>query len=323
MKAAYLTPCVTAFRQDGSLDLEAQSAVFDHLLRGGVDGVLALGSMGEFFALTAERRRELAEFSVTYIAGRMRVLVGTASMDFEETVALSRHALSVGADAVAVVSPYYVALSPEAMLAYYDELAARVEGPVYLYNYPERTGCDLPPETALEIRRRRPNVVGIKDSSGSAEHTLRFVKAIKPEYPDFEVFCGFDSYFPDVVRGGGDGAVGGLSNVFPGLAHAWVQSFRRGDEQAAGRIAAIVDRLMPLYGVGVPFIPQIKEAMRRRGVPLEAWCTFPISPPTAEDRIKIEQIVRDAGLPPERLPAGMGGGSNDGASGIGGGHGVD
>ena len=70
--------------------------------------MLVLGSMGEFFAMTAEQRRELTAFSVKHIAGRMKVLVGTASMDFEEAVALARHALSAGADAVAVISPYSV-----------------------------------------------------------------------------------------------------------------------------------------------------------------------------------------------------------------------
>lgn len=296
MKAAFMTPCVTAFHQDRSLDLESQAAVYDHLLRGGVDGVLVLGSMGEFFAMTAEQRRELTAFSVKHIAGRMKVLVGTASMDFEEAVALARHALSAGADAVAVISPYYVTLSPQAMLSYYDELAARVDGPIYLYNYPERTGYDLPPETVLELRRRHDNVVGIKDSSDNAEHTLRLIRAVKPHYPDFEVFCGFDSYFPEVVRGGGDGAIGGLSNIFPELAREWVQAFERDDDAEVERISRTIDRLMPLYGVGVPFIPQVKEAARLVGVPMEPWCAFPLAQSTAEESAKIQQIFHDAGV---------------------------
>lgn len=195
-----------------------------------------------------------------------------------------------------MISPYYVTLSPQAMLSYYDELSARVDGPIYLYNYPERTGYDLPPETVLELRRRHDNVVGIKDSSDNAEHTLRLIRAVKPHYPDFEVFCGFDSYFPEVVRGGGDGAIGGLSNIFPELAREWVQAFERDDDAEVERISRTIDRLMPLYGVGVPFIPQVKEAARLVGVPMEPWCAFPLAQSTAEESAKIQQIFHDAGV---------------------------
>ena len=106
MNARYMTPCVTAMHEDGSLDLKGHAAVYEHLIAGGVDGVLVLGSMGEFFSMRPEKRRELAQFSIRHIAGRVKVLIGTASMDFEETVSLSNDALKAGADAVAVISPY-------------------------------------------------------------------------------------------------------------------------------------------------------------------------------------------------------------------------
>lgn len=294
-KIAYMTPCVTAFHQNGSLDLEAQAAMYDHLLKGGVDGVLVLGSIGEFFAMSVEQRRELTAFSVRHIAGRIKVLIGTASMDFEEVVALSHDALAVGADAVAVISPYYMNLSNSDILNYYDELAKRIGGPMYLYNYPDRTGYNLSPEVVLEVRRRCANVLGIKDS-GTVEHALEMIRIVKSVYPDFEVYCGFDDGFPKVVHAGGNGTIGGLSNVCPALIHEWVEALRSGNAAEEQRVSEVVERLMDLYNVGSPFIPQIKEAVRQTGVPIGPWCTFPISVATSENSEKIRKIIQNTGL---------------------------
>ncbi|MEF9880427.1 MAG: dihydrodipicolinate synthase family protein [Clostridia bacterium] len=296
MNATFMTPCVTAFHEDGSLDFKAQAAVFDHLIQGGVDGVLVAGSMGEFFSLTLAQRYDLAEFSVSYIAGRIKVLLGTTSMNFEETVSLSQHALSIGADAVAVISPYYFKLTAADLERFYDELANRVAGSIYLYNYPERTNHDLTPVSALKLRQRHKNIIGIKDSAGSAEHTLRFVRAIKPVFPDFEVYCGFDSYFPDIVRGGGDGAIGGLSNAFPQLARKWVQAFHENNGTHVDDVSNQIEKLMPIYNVGVPFVPYIKEMMRLCGVPLTTCSSFPCPIPTMDECDQVRKLLYNAGF---------------------------
>lgn len=296
MRPKYLCPCVTAFKPDGSLDLAAQAAVYDWLIAGGIDGILVLGSMGEFFALTEEQRRELTEFSVNHIAGRAKVMVGTSAMRFEDTIRLSRHALKAGADSIAVISPYYLKLTQEELIAYYDRLADEVEGPLYLYNYPDRTVHSLDAETVLAIRRKHDNVVGIKDSASTAEHTIEIVKTVCPVYPDFEVYCGFDNFLPTVYAAGGTGAIGGLSNVAPTLLHQWCEAIGAGDEARLAALTAQVEKLMALYYVGMPFSPYVKEAVRLVGIPLDTRSTFPLPKVTAEDSAKAAAILKDAGI---------------------------
>lgn len=297
MRPKYLCPCVTAFHPDGSLDFAAQAAVYDSLIAGGIDGVLVLGSMGEFFALTDSQRRELTEFSVEHIAGRIKVMVGTNAMRFEETVQLSRHALQAGADSVAVISPYYMKLTQQELIAYYDRLADEVDGPLYLYNYPDRTVHDMDAETVLTIRQKHDNVVGIKDSAPTAEHTIGIVKTVCPEYPDFEVYCGFDNSLPAVYAAGGTGAIGGLSNVAPALIHQWCQAIGDGDASRQAALTAQVETLMGLYSVGMPLNSYIKEAVRLTGIPVQNVSTFPLPQATAEESARVAAILKDAGIP--------------------------
>ena len=293
-RASYITPCVTCLKADGSVDLKAQEKVYDHLIGGGMDGVLVLGSMGEFFTLTEAERRETAEHAVSYIHGRMRVLIGTASMNTAETLRLSRHALEKGADAVAVISPWYLKLAPEDLFRFYDGLAPQIPGKLMLYNYPDRTVHDIDAGLALRLRRRHDNIIGLKDSARSAEHTVDVVRTVQAEYPDFEVFCGYDNFMPDVIRAGGDGAIGGLSNIMPTLLRDWVRAFRDGDEAAQQACAKRVDALMPIYNLDTVFIPNVKGAMAEAGVDIPTRVSFPLAECGAEKRKEIRKFLEKA-----------------------------
>lgn len=296
MKASFITPCVTALESDSSIDFAGQAALFDHLIRGGVDGVLVLGSMGEFFALSLAQRKQIMEFSVDYISKRTKVIVGTTSMNFQETLMLSEHAFSNGADAVMVVLPYYLKVSSREMFRYYDLIADEINGPVYLYNYPDRTGNDLSPDIVLELCRRHANIIGIKDSTSNSQHTIQLIEAIKPEFPNFEVFCGFDSFFAEIVKAGGDGAIGGLSNVFPKLMHTWVETVRNEDNEQQESLHRCVEELMTLYKISDPFIPIIKATVRMVGVSIHPFSTFPLCVPNSKDVERIGSVLKHAGM---------------------------
>lgn len=291
MQAAYITPSITAFTPQGGLDLAAQGKLFDHLIDGGMDGILVLGSIGEFFALSIEDRRALAQFTVEYVAGRTQVLIGTGGMDAAETIALSNEVLEKGADGVVVISPYYFALDDAAVEAYYDRVARAVNGDVYLYNFPDRTGYDLSPAVTLRLLRKHRNIVGYKDTLAGSDHTRALIQAVKPEFPAFRIYCGFDDNFARTVLSGGDGCIGGLSNPFPALCAGWARAFREDDLAEVARMQRVVDRLMSIYGVGRPFVPFIKEAVRLCGVPVGPEATFPLPTPTQEQSGQIAEII--------------------------------
>lgn len=296
MKGSYITPAITALDEKGNLDHEALKALYDHLIKGGVDGILILGSIGEFFALSVETKKELIRLAVRHINKRTQLLVGTASMDVKETLELNRYALEQGADGVMVISPYYFWLSEANLEAYYDHVAGACPGDFYLYNFPDRTGYDLSPKVALNLVRRHQNIVGIKDTLSGMDHTRDMIKLIKPEFPDFKVYSGFDDNFAHNVLSGGDGCVAGLSNLAPELCSDWVKAVNQGDLDKTVQIQRIIDKLMSIYQVGKPFIPYIKKAMMLKGIPVKDFCTFPMLRANDEETRKLQSILEETGV---------------------------
>ena len=106
----YITPAVTPLNADGTIDEKGAEALYEHLIQGGVDGILILGSIGEFFAFSVEQKKRLISLAVEKVARRVPVIVGTADTVAGNVVSLSEYALREGADAVIVVPPYYFAL---------------------------------------------------------------------------------------------------------------------------------------------------------------------------------------------------------------------
>ncbi|MDF2988987.1 MAG: dihydrodipicolinate synthetase [Eubacterium sp.] len=276
MRCNYITPAITAFNEKKQLDREALEGLYDHLIRGGVDGILVLGSIGEFFAIPVESKKELIRLAIRHIDRRTKVLVGTASMDVNETVELSKYACEQGADGIVVISPYYFSLSNESIEEYYDLVAKECPGDLYLYNFPDRTGYDLSPEVTLKLLRKHKNIAGYKDTIPGMDHTRELIKLIKPEFPEFKIYSGFDDNFAHNVLSGGDGCIGGLSNLVPDICSSWVSAFRENDFDSVAGIQRKIDRLMDIYQVGKPFVPYIKKAMMLKGIPVKDYCSFPL-----------------------------------------------
>lgn len=294
--AKYITPAVTPFTPDGEIDAKGAEALYDRLVSGGVDAVLVLGSIGEFFAVPQERKRRLISLAVRKLAGRLPVIAGTSDMLFENVVDLSRFALSEGADAVIVVPPYYFRLEPEQIEAYYDALAEKVKGRIYLYNFPDRTGYSIPAGVVKNLALRHENIVGCKDTISGMDHTRELIKAVKPLRPDFEIYSGFDDNFAHNVLSGGDGCIAGLSNVAPEVCGGWAKAVNAADWTAAAEYQRKIDRLMDIYAVGSPFIPFIKRAVALRGLPVGSAVTFPFPEVTAEQEKALAGILAREGL---------------------------
>lgn len=294
--AKYITPAVTPLCPDGSIDEAGACALYEHLIAGGVDGILILGSIGEFFALTMEAKKALIDLAVRRVNHRIPVMVGVADMVFDRVTELARYALAAGADSVIAVPPFYFTLTPQSVERYYDELAAQVPGPLYVYNFPDRTGYSIPVDVIARLAAKHPNIVGCKDTIAGVDHTRELIKAVKPIRPDFEVYSGFDDNFAHNVLCGGDGCIGGLSNLVPEICSAWVRSVNAGDWQEAALLQQRIDRLMDIYAVGVPFVPYIKRAMVLRGILPSGAATFPLSTASDDDDARLAAILRRENL---------------------------
>lgn len=296
MNAAYLTPALTLFNQDGTLDLESQGRLFNNLIDQGIDGILVEGSSSEFFAMPMDQRREMARFAIETVAHRVKLIIGTSHMVADEIVSFSNFCLGSGADAVMILPPYYFHFDASALLQYYDRLAQQIHGNIYIYNFPDNTGYTISPQTVLSLAKIHPNIVGMKDTVSGMDHTRELIKAVKCYIPQFEIYSGFDDNFAHNVLAGGDGCIGALSNVVPEICAAWVRAFRENDLIGIAQGQQTVDRLMDLYTVRSPFLPVIKEACHLRGIAATSVGTFPMPNATVEDDAKILELLNREGV---------------------------
>ena len=288
---SYITPAVTPLLPDGQIDFESCEKLYHHLINGGVDGILILGSIGEFFGLTMEQKKELIQFAGRVIGGRVELIAGTTSMICDEIVELSRYALKAGADGVMVIPPYYFHFTEESVYEYYDGLAEAIPGDLYLYNFPDRTGYEITPRTVRRLAEKHENIVGIKDTISGVDHTRELIKQVKAVRPEFRIYSGFDDNFAHNVLCGGNGCIAGLSNLYPEVTSAWAKALREGDWKTAGRLQQKIDRLMDIYVVGKPFVPFIKEAMVMKGIIRYGTATRPMPEASKEQKEQLKRIL--------------------------------
>lgn len=296
MKARFLTPVVTAFTENGELDVQANKNIYDHLIEGGVDGIVLLGSTGEFFSIPLEQQKELIDLAIEHIDKRTTVYVGTSCMSIEDTIMMSNYAHHAGADAVMIISPYYFSLSDESIEYYYNQVAKATEAKIYLYNFPARTGYDLSPELTLRLVQNNSNIVGYKDTVMEMGHTRALISMMRTEYPEFDVLSGFAENFAHNVLCGGGGCIGGLSNLAPEVFAAWTKAVNDKDFDKIAEYQKVADVLMKLFGVGTPFVPIMKKAMVLRGIQMSDYCTKPLLQANEEQTKRINEIMVEANL---------------------------
>ena len=295
MNVNFYTPVVTAFDENGELDLQGNKNIYDHLIGGGIAGLLILGSSGEFYALNMEQKKTLIDLAVPYINKRAKVFFGTACDSMEETVELSNYALRAGADGVMLISPYYFTIDDASIEAFYDEAANKINGPLYIYNFPARTGYDVKPEIVLNLLRRHKNIVGLKDSVSEMGHTRSILTMVREEFPEFEVYCGFDENLIHNAACGGAGCIGALSNVYPELLVSWQEAVNRKDWDTAFALQKKVDLLMGIYDINPFFVGTLKKAMLLRGVRIKDCCKKPVLRTTESETGRLKAIMEQVG----------------------------
>ncbi|PWG59127.1 dihydrodipicolinate synthase family protein [Bifidobacterium catulorum] len=285
-------PSITITDEDGDLDLDLWGRHLDHLVEAGVDGVLIFGSIGEFFAFPLETKKRAVEFVVEHIAGRMDVLVGIGDTNIDDVVDFARFCKRTGVDALVAVSPYYFGPSDDAAERYFSAVCDATDLPVVLYNFPARTGNDLSPELVARLRKRHPNIVGIKDTVDTISHTRKVIASVRPIDPGFSVLSGYDEYYLVNRVSGGDGVLCGLTNVEPETFVAMHRAYETGDYATAIEAARRISRLMAVYDQADLFISAIKGAVKAKGLPISTLVREPAVQLTDEQYDTIEELCR-------------------------------
>jgi len=286
---------VTPFDEREEVDLQVTEAVVERLIEARVDGVVALGSNGEFSHLTSEERKRFAEEMVKLVAGRVPLVIGVGASGTKETVELARHAEDVGADGVIVVPPFYWKVGEETLFKHFATVADSVDTPILIYNFPMVTGIDLSPGLVARVATECPNVAGLKDTVAEYSHLVNVLQEVKPVSPDFSVLVGFEDLILPGLLAGADGAISGLANIAPKLFVGLIRAFEQGDLQKAADLHRRVLSLMALGAYSDPPIGAIKLAMNKLGVPISPTVRGPALPAPVEAHEKIEGVLRDMG----------------------------
>ena len=214
------TALVTPFKEDKSVDYEALARLLDTQLTGFVDYLVVLGTTGEAATLTADEKREVREFIVKYVDGRLPLVLGVGG-NCTAAVCESLHTMDMtGFEAILSVCPYYNKPNQEGLYQHFCAVAEASPVPVILYNVPGRTGVNLLPETVMRIREAYPDkIIGIKEASGNLEQIKHLIalsqeSRVKSQEP-LLVISGDDGIACEVMEAGGAGLISVASNAFP------------------------------------------------------------------------------------------------------------
>jgi 4-hydroxy-tetrahydrodipicolinate synthase len=238
MLSGSMTALITPFR-DGAVDQEALATLVEMQVAGGTDALVPCGSTGESATLSHEEHLAIIQQVVRLARGRVPVIAGTGSNSTNEAIRLTRGAEEVGANAALLISPYYNRPTQEGIYRHYAAIAEATKLPLIVYNIPVRTGSNILPETIARLARI-PNVVGVKEASGSLAQVIEIVDSTGP---DFAVYSGDDNLTLPIMAVGGKGAISVGANVLPRDFHDLSAALLAGELE---RARTLNRRLLPL-----------------------------------------------------------------------------
>ena len=285
------TPVMMALNADNKIDYQSMARVIDFLIEGQVDGLLFFGSCGEFFAFNQQEKMAFMAFACEHIAGRTRVFFGVGSTNINEVIELAKYAEMNHATGVVVISPYYFSFDEDSIFRFYESVLQSVDLPVIAYNFPDRTGFSLTPALLKKLALAYRNFAGVKDTVDCISHTREIIREVKSVRPDFRVYSGYDEYYLSNLLAGGDGAIAGLSNLFPKVYRDLYDNYVAGNLGAALENAKFISNAMPLYACGKSYISALKYAMHLKGLPINDISTQPIPPLNDDEKENVRMIL--------------------------------
>ena len=231
-----VVPAIGTPLLDGDIvDTKGLRNLTGYLLRSGVHGILANGSMGGFAYLPDEEQLRAIEIVVAEVDGRIPVLGGLGETGTVRAVRKARQIARLGVSHLSILPPFYFFTDQEQLIAYFSEIAAAVDLPLFVYDNPALTKNKIQPKTVLALKEKIPNLVGIKESDQDCVNLQELIRLTGAD-PQFSILTGSEFLFHTALRMGCDGGVGGQYNFSPHIAVKLYGAFRRGDEATAAQL---------------------------------------------------------------------------------------
>ena len=220
---------ITPMTATGDVDYPAFARMLNWQVEAGIDALVICGTTGEGSTLTDEEHRQVLQFALDTVGGRVPMIAGTGSNDAAYAIDLSRFACDIGYDGVLLVTPYYNKTTQKGLVAFFTAIADACTKPVILYNVPSRTGVNIEPAT-YAILAEHPMIAAIKEAGGNISKIVETAALVGDK---LDIYSGNDDQIVPILACGGKGVISVLSNVLPGETSLMCKKFFAGDVAGA------------------------------------------------------------------------------------------
>jgi len=286
-----MPPLITPFKR-GKVDYDAYAGLVEFQIKNGSHGILVTGTTSEPSTPTTEERNRCADVAIEAAAGRLPVVVATGSQSLAETLVLTEHADKAGADALLIVTPYYIRPPQRGLVAYYTEVAKHTSKPWMIYHIPGRAAISVTLETLQQIYDASPNFVGMKH----AVDDLGFVSKCLDRFGmDFRIFVGLEDLSYPMMAVGACGLMNAVGNLMPRKLARMCELIWQGKMKQAQKIHYELFEINQAVFYDTNPIP-MKYMMKRLGIIPKNEHRLPMVPATAEMGKRLDGVLKRAGL---------------------------
>jgi len=290
MFAGTYTAIVTPFR-NGKVDEPALERLIKAQIRGGVDGIVPVGTTGESPTLNYEEHVHVVAQSVKFAGGKIKVLAGTGGNSTSEAIYLTQYAEKAGADGSLQVAPYYNKPTQEGLFQHFHAVARATKLPIVLYSIPGRCAVEIAVETVNRLAHDSVNIVGIKEAGGNADRVSQLRNALGP---DFTILSGDDALTLPFMAVGASGVVSVASNIIPREIAGMVRAFSTHKPELALKLH---DKYYPLFkDLFIETNPSpVKAALAMMGM-MEEEFRLPLVPMGVKNRHTLKATMKACGI---------------------------
>ncbi|MBR4424965.1 MAG: 4-hydroxy-tetrahydrodipicolinate synthase [Oscillospiraceae bacterium] len=282
---ALITPTTPA-----GVDYDALGRLIDWQIAQGIDALVIAGTTGEGKTLSIAEHKEVLRYSAERIAGRVPMVAGTGSNEMTVSLSMSRYACEVGADALLVVTPYYIKATQNGLVKMYSTLADAVTKPLILYNVPSRTGVNIEPAT-YEKLADHGNIAGIKEANSDIGKIVTTAALVGDR---LDLYSGNDDQIVPILSLGGKGVISVLSNLLPAETSRMCHLYFEGKTAEAAAMQLHYIPLVHALFSEVNPIP-VKAAMHEMGF-CENFLRMPLTPMEEGHKAAMLELMRAEGL---------------------------
>ena len=281
-----ITPIVTPFNRDEkqTINYDALKQLIDKLIDGGVKGIFILGSNGEFHVVSPDETVEMTKKTAEIIHGRVPLYVGTGGNSTHAVIELCKRVEEAGADALSVITPYFISPNDEELIDHYKRIAASTSLPIVLYNIPKSTKINLSKHVVEELAKV-DNIVAIKDSSGDMENLKGYVEATQGT--NMKVLIGSDSKIAPAIRLGAVGAIAGTSNVITEHVVGLYNALMNHEDEKADKMQEEIEIIRGVLKLGT--VPSVMK----RSVELLGISVGPARLPVSEVKPEVDEKIKE------------------------------